>query len=78
MITKNDEDGVVLKVTANNETKVVKLIGGLGRNNPYKQITIGGLDFAFKYGSRIKELPFNVKLHDCARHHYYAVVALVQ
>jgi len=63
-LLRNDEDGIVLKVSANDETKIVKLLGGLGRNNPFKQVTIGGLDFAFKYGSKIIELPFSIKLND--------------
>ncbi|MCK0109413.1 cytochrome c biogenesis protein CcsA [Flavobacteriaceae bacterium S0825] len=63
-ILRNDEDGLVLKVTANNETQTVKLLGGKGTNNAFKQVTIGGLDFALKYGSKAIELPFSVKLND--------------
>jgi len=61
---KGDEDGIALKVTANNETKTVKLIGGKGTNRAFKQIKVGGLEFAFKYGSRVLELPFSIKLND--------------
>jgi len=63
-LLKNDEDGIALKVTANNETQVVKLLGGKGTNNAFKQVKIGGLDFAFKYGSKVLELPFSIKLND--------------
>ncbi len=63
-ILKNDEDGVVLKVTTGGETKTVGLLGGAGMNSAFKQIKIGGLDFAFKYGSKVLELPFNIKLND--------------
>jgi len=63
-ILKNDEDGVVLKITANGETKTVGLIGGQGRDNAFKEIKVGGYDFAFKYGSRVRQLPFDVKLND--------------
>jgi cytochrome c-type biogenesis protein CcsB len=63
-LLKNDEDGVVLKVTANNETQIVKLLGGKGTNNAFKQVKIGGLDFAFKYGSKVYQLPFSIKLND--------------
>ncbi len=69
-LLKNDEDGVVLKVTANGETKRVGLLGGIGMNNPYKQVTIGGMDFAFKYGSKIMELPFGIKLNDFEAERY--------
>ncbi|AXT19752.1 cytochrome C biogenesis protein [Flavobacteriaceae bacterium AU392] len=61
---KNDEDGVILKITANGETKTVGLVGSQGRDNAFKEIKIGGLDFAFKYGSRVQKLPFDVKLND--------------
>lgn len=63
-LLKNDEDGIALKVTANNETQIVKLLGGKGTNNAFKQVKIGGLDFAFKYGSKVLELPFSIKLND--------------
>ncbi|WP_299551111.1 cytochrome c biogenesis protein CcsA [Seonamhaeicola sp.] len=63
-VNKNDEDGIVLKVTANGETKRVALFGGQGMTRPHKQISIGGLDFGFQYGSKVLELPFSIKLND--------------
>jgi cytochrome c-type biogenesis protein CcsB len=69
-LLKGDEDGIVLKVTANGDTKIVKLLGGKGANNPFKQIEVGGLDFAFKYGSKLLELPFEVKLNDFIAERY--------
>jgi len=69
-ILKNDEDGIALKVTANGETQIVKLLGGIGTNNAFKQIKIGDLDFAFKYGSKVLELPFSVKLNDFIAERY--------
>ena len=38
-LLKGDEDGIALKVTSNGETKTVKLLGGQGISNPFKQIT---------------------------------------
>lgn len=67
---KNDEDGVVLSVTTNGETEKVKLLGGKGMNNPFKQIKVGGLDFAFRYGSKVMELPFEIKLNDFVADRY--------
>ena len=67
---KNDEDGVVLKVTTNGETKRVGILGGKGTNGDFKQVKIGGLDFAFKYGSKVMELPFSVKLNDFEAERY--------
>lgn len=69
-LLKGDEDGVVLKVTANNDSKIVKILGGQGINNPFKQVQVGGLDFAFKYGSQLLELPFDIKLNDFIAERY--------
>lgn len=63
-LLKGDEDGIALKVSANGATKTVKLLGGQGMSNPFKQVNVGGLDFAFKYGSKTLELPFDIKLND--------------
>ncbi|MDC1472493.1 cytochrome c biogenesis protein ResB, partial [Flavobacteriaceae bacterium] len=63
-LLKGDEDGIALKITANGSTETVKLLGGKGSNNPFKQIEVGGLEFNFKYGSKLLELPFEVKLND--------------
>jgi len=63
-ILKGDEDGVVLKVTANGKTERVKLLGGKGMNNAFEQVQVGGLDIAIKYGSKVLELPFEIKLND--------------
>ncbi|MCX7548586.1 cytochrome c biogenesis protein CcsA [Xanthomarina sp. F1114] len=59
-----DEDGLVLKVTSNGETKRVNLLGGQGYSKPFEKVEIAGLDIALKYGSKIIELPFSIKLND--------------
>jgi cytochrome c-type biogenesis protein CcsB len=69
-LLRSDEDGIVLKVIANDETKMVKLLGGKGTSNAFKQVTIGGLDFAFKYGPKVIELPFSIKLNDFVADRY--------
>lgn len=69
-LLKGDEDGIVLKVTANGETKRVGLLGGPYKNNAFKQVKIGGLDFAFRYGAKVLELPFNIKLNDFIAERY--------
>ena len=69
-LLRNDEDGITLKVTANNESKIIKLLGGEGRSNPFKQIEVGGLKFSFKYGPKILELPFSIKLNDFVAERY--------
>ena len=63
-ILKGDEDGLIMKVTSNGDNKTVGLLGGKGTNSPFKQIQVGGLDIALKYGSKVLELPFEVKLND--------------
>jgi len=67
---RNDEDGIILKVTANGETKQVGLLGGKGTINAFKQIKIGGLDFSFRYGSKVIDLPFSIKLNDFVAERY--------
>ncbi len=69
-ILKNDEDGVVLNITSKGETKQVKLIGGKGTNNPYKQVEVGGLKMSFTYGSKVLDLPFSIKLNDFVAERY--------
>ncbi len=63
-LLKGDEDGLVLKITSNGETERVRLLGGQGYSKPFEVVTVGGLDIAVKYGSKILELPFSVKLND--------------
>ncbi|MFD2823841.1 cytochrome c biogenesis protein CcsA [Lacinutrix iliipiscaria] len=69
-ILKGDEDGIVLKVTTNGETETVGLLGGQYKNNAFKQIKVGGLDFAFRYGAKVLELPFEIKLNDFIAERY--------
>jgi cytochrome c-type biogenesis protein CcsB len=63
-LLRGDEDGLVLKVTSEGETKRVKLLGGQGYSKPFEEVTVGGLDIAVKYGSKALELPFSIKLND--------------
>lgn len=69
-ILRNDEDGLVLKITTNGETKTIGLLGGKGTNSSFKSTKVGGLDFAFKYGSKVLELPFSIKLNDFEAERY--------
>ncbi|RBP32745.1 cytochrome c-type biogenesis protein CcsB [Oceanihabitans sediminis] len=69
-LLQGDENGLILNVTANGETKKVGLLGGQYKNNAFKQVKIGGLDFAFRYGAQILELPFDIKLNDFIAERY--------
>ena len=55
---------VRLQITTPNETKTVSVIGGKGVNNPYKTFRVGSRDFTIRYGSKIYDLPFSIKLND--------------
>ncbi len=61
---KGQQDALILEVTANGETKEVKLLGGKGYSNNLKEYNIGGLDFKLSYGSKPLQLPFALKLND--------------
>ena len=62
--TKFDQDAMILDVSANGETKQVKVLGGKGPSDFSEKIKVGGLDFSVRYGSKIYELPFGIKLND--------------
>ena len=51
-------------VTAGNETKTVKLVGGKFAIQPPTQFSVGDLNFRMSYGALQKELPFSIKLND--------------
>ncbi|MBO6879701.1 cytochrome c biogenesis protein CcsA [Winogradskyella sp.] len=63
-ILKGDESGIVLDITANGETKSINLLGGPGTYDQLEEVNVGGLDVALRYGSRLEQLPFKVKLND--------------
>ncbi|OUR90888.1 cytochrome C biogenesis protein [Flavobacteriales bacterium 34_180_T64] len=69
-LLKNDEDGLVFNVTANGETKQMKLLGGKGSSNAFEQDSVGGLQIAIKYGSKTIQLPFSIKLNDFIAERY--------
>ncbi len=63
-ILKSDEDGVALKITTPNEVKTIKMLGGKGINSPFEEFVIGGLNFNIRYGAKVYDLPFSIKLND--------------
>ena len=62
--TEMDQDALVLEVKANGETQQVKVLGSKGPSDFSDKVTVGGLDFAVRYGSKVYELPFSMKLND--------------
>ena len=63
-LLQGDDDGLMLKVTSNGETKHVGLLGGEYMSRPFERTQVGGLDIALKYGAKIRTLPFSIKLND--------------
>ncbi len=62
--TENDRDAMIMTVTSNGETKEIKVLGGKGSTKFTEKVTVGGLDFALRYGSKVRELPFGIQLND--------------
>jgi len=62
--TKVDQDAIVFDVTANGETKQIKLLGSKGPSDFSDKVNVGGLGFSIRYGSKVHELPFGIKLND--------------
>ena len=69
-ILKSDEDGIALKITSKGEEQIVKLLGGKGINNSFEEFPVAGLNFNIKYGSKVYELPFSIKLNDFIAERY--------
>ncbi|WP_026755953.1 cytochrome c biogenesis protein CcsA [Sediminibacter sp. Hel_I_10] len=63
-LLRSDEDGLVVNVTANGETKQLNILGAQYQDGKFEQTKVGGLEVAVKYGSIVKELPFSIKLND--------------
>ena len=58
------QDALVLKISSNGETVTEKVLGGKGFSNYSDKFNVGGLDFSLRYGSKVYELPFSIKLND--------------
>lgn len=69
-LLKSDEDGLVLNVKANGETKQVQLLGGMGTTNSWQPLKVGGLNLDFRFGAKLLQLPFSIKLNDFVAEKY--------
>jgi cytochrome c-type biogenesis protein CcsB len=58
------QDALKLNVTTNGLKESITVLGGKGMVNNMKKISLGGLDFYFKYGSKRLDLPFAIRLND--------------
>ena len=64
-ITEATQGALVVAVTANGETAQKKLLGKKGMISQFTdKFTLGGLNFALRYGPKPLELPFAIKLND--------------
>ena len=63
-LLKSDQDGIEFLISTTNDSQKVRVIGGKGTNNPYKKFNIGGKEFSIRYGSKVFDLPFSIKLND--------------
>lgn len=63
-MTEETLDALVVSISANGETVEKKLLGGPGTSEFSEKVSVGGLDFSLAYGSKVYELPFQIKLND--------------
>jgi len=68
--SKGQPNAVTLKVTTGGESKIINILGGKGLTTPPKDLQVGGLDFHLSYGSKLKKLPFSIKLKDFVAEKY--------
>jgi len=60
----NDPDALLIRVTSEGESVEKALIGGKGRFQYTDPFTLGGLTFRMAYGSKVRQLPFSIRLND--------------
>ena len=58
------QDALTVLATANGEQQQISVLGAKGVANAPVRVTVGGLDFWIKYGSKEFELPFSLRLND--------------
>ena len=58
------QDALTVLATANGEQQQISVLGARGVANAPVRVTVGGLDFWIKYGSKEFELPFSLRLND--------------
>jgi len=61
---KNQDDALIVKITAEGQEKTVTILGSKGKLGDSKTVKIGNIDYTFFYGSKAYVLPFKIKLND--------------
>jgi len=62
--TEDSSDALVVNISVGEEHKELALLGGKGPASFADKVSLGGIDFSLKYGSKEYQLPFRVKLND--------------
>ncbi|MBS7786690.1 cytochrome c biogenesis protein CcsA [Flavobacterium sp. CYK-55] len=62
--SKKHEDALIVTVESQGKTKEVTLLGTKGSAGAPETFTLGKLDFTLSFGSKVYELPFQIKLND--------------
>ncbi|MEM9142198.1 MAG: cytochrome c biogenesis protein ResB, partial [Bacteroidota bacterium] len=73
-ITEATLDGLVLEIASNGESIQKTFLGAKGTANFSEKFNVGGLDFTISYGSKVRELPFAIKLNDFIAEKYPGTV----
>jgi len=61
---KTNQDALTVTVHSNGESQVVQLIGGKGVVPNPTEVEIAGLKVYLSYGSKVRDLPFDITLRD--------------
>jgi len=61
---KNSSDALTITIKTDGKEQEVTLIGSKGKQGEPKVVKLGQLEFTVSYGSKVYNLPFNIKLND--------------
>ncbi|WP_445384867.1 cytochrome c biogenesis protein CcsA [Robiginitalea sp. IMCC44478] len=62
--TEGDQDALVLEITSGDQKIQKAILGGKGHSKYSEPVELGGLSFRMAYGSKVRELPFEIRLND--------------
>ncbi len=61
---KKHDDALIVTLKSQGQERELTLLGSKGKQGEPQIVKIGNLDFTFTFGSKIYELPFQIKLND--------------
>ncbi|NHM07720.1 cytochrome c biogenesis protein CcsA [Flavobacterium sp. CYK-4] len=61
---KKHDDALIVTVKSQGQEKEITLLGSKGKSGEPQIFTIGKLDFTLSFGSKVYELPFQIRLND--------------